>query len=249
MLIVHIIHSCFITISGLYFDENNEFRPLVMSYYDAYRLIIAIKQFGKDLCHIDLLLHSFEDHDDFYECDISTIDFIISGCPKLKTLSLGSLNVPGKFPVRCFPDLHSEGHSNLLVFEEHLPWLLEICKDLEYLKITNAKIWLYTEDEVKKMFPPNFNVEIKDCEFIKPCEICGQRGGGVYHKGYQTRLHESYCICACMPISYDSEDELKYYFSDDSGDVSFDDGEQDSNSEGANDEDETNDIPDAMEEN
>ena len=249
------------TISGLYLDEDKYWRPLFKSYYDSFYIMLAIKKFGKNLCHINLMLHSFEDHDDYYELDIGALDGIITGCPKLKTLSFGSHNIPGKFPVLCFPDLHSDGHSNLCIFEESLFYLTEECKNLEDLRIANAKIWLYGEEEVREIFMknlPNCNVEIKDCEFMKPCQNyvggqnCGRRGGGVYHKGYRTLLKgEDYCNCFCMSIGYNHDypfgDELKYYFSDE--DVSSDDGEQDSNSEGSNDEEENNDIPDAMEEN
>ena len=90
----------------------------------------------------------------------ATLDFIINGCPKLKTLSLGS---------------HSLAHSNLVIFEGNLEDLSKGCKDLKDLKITNAKVWWsnrygsYTEDKVKEMFP-NCNVEIKECEFIQRCD-------------------------------------------------------------------------------
>ena len=263
MLMVHyylsllLFHNRVQTISGLYLDENNEFRSLLWSYYDVWNLKITISNFGKDLCNINLMLHSFEDHEDCYESNIlgTALDDIVAGCPKLKTLSFGSHNIPGKFPVLCFPDLHSDGHSNICIFEESLFYLTDVCKNLEDLRIANAKIWLYNEEEVKEIFEknlPNCNVEIKDCEFMKPCQNCGQRGGGVYHKGYMSRQgNEPYCFCLCIPIGYNRDypfgDELKYHFSDE--DVSSDDGEQDSNSEGSNDEEENNDIPDAMEEN
>ena len=113
MLIVHYtyLHFCFInhvqTISGLYLDENNEFRSLLWSYYDVWNLKITISNFGKDLCNINLMLHSFEDHEDCYESNIlgTALDDIVAGCPKLKSedLIFWITQHSGKIPCSVFP--------------------------------------------------------------------------------------------------------------------------------------------------
>ena len=117
---------------------------------------------------------------------------------------------------------------HLMILVESLEYLSKRCKKLEKLKIINGKVVrmygsrrVATEGDVKDMFP-NCYVECDDCEFL--CDDCG----------------EEIIDCNC----YDSGSDDLYTTDDDSYNSSFDDREQDSNSEGANDEDETNDILD-----
>ena len=178
-----------------------------MIYIPGNEILETIEKFGQHLCDIGIVLNSFEE---FTEFEPGPLDFIIEGCPNLKTLSLGS---------------HRPLH--LIILEESLENLSMRCKKLKKLKITNGKVVridgsrrVATEGDVKDMFP-NCYVECDECEFL--CDDCG----------------EEIIDCNC----YDSDsDDL--YTDDDSNNSSFDDGEQDSNSEGANDEDETNDILD-----
>ena len=116
----------------------------------------AIKKFGKQLRHINLLLNSF---DEYGANSWRTIGFreIINGCPNLKSLSIGS---------------HSLDHSDLVISEGCLKSLSERCKELRDLKITKAKIGLCTGSLVEEIML-NCKVEIKECQFFQVCEDCG----------------------------------------------------------------------------
>ena len=113
----------------------------------------AIKKFGKQLRHINLLLNSF---DEYGANSWRTIGFreIINHCPNLKSLSIGS---------------HSLDHSDLVISEGWLKSLSESCKELRDLKITKAKIGLCTGSLVEEIML-NCKVEIKECQFFQVCE-------------------------------------------------------------------------------
>ena len=83
---------------------------------------------------------------------------------------------------------------------------------------------------ITRMFP-GCNVEIKECEFAE-FDQDGYSSDDYHFRGYDSDSYES--------DSDDLYDHRRY--SDDSWDVSFDDGEQDSNAESGD--DETNDILD-----
>merc|ERR1719192_1281488 len=101
------------------------------------------------------------------------IDYIIIGCPKLKSLSLESLrgcderNSKGESPIMF--DL--SGGWEHWILKESLEELYKRCKDLKDLKFTKVSFEnLTTEDAVKSIFP-GCNVEIKNCEVLYIPEI------------------------------------------------------------------------------
>ena len=212
-----------------------------------FELLNTIKEFGKDLISIDLLIVGAIDN---FECldvpeDSRFIYYIIEGCPKLKSLTLESLRgwskeSPKAKMSRFLSEVSSFGLTqseillsnylrnlsefwNINISEEALEALREGCKELKDLKLTKVTFEdILTEDEIKKILP-ECNVEINDCEFPE--------------------IDDSFLTTD--DDSYDS-DLFEDYDSDNSWDVSFDDGEQDSNSERSdeNDENETLDILD-----
>ena len=107
----------------------------------------SISTFGNGLRVINL---KFKDDQD---CNFDWIfeDYIAKGCPKLRSLSLESLNLSDSESLICmFDDLKS---------------LSKGCKELKNLKLT--KICLgdaesITKSEIMEMFP-NCNVEFKNC--------------------------------------------------------------------------------------
>ena len=77
------------------------------------------------------------------------INCIIEGCPKLKTLSLGSVRE----------------NWDLSISKERLEALFMGCNELKHLKLTKAFLEdLFNEGEIKKIWPHR-NVEIEQCEF------------------------------------------------------------------------------------
>ena len=135
-------------------------------------LLNTIKEFGKDLISIDLLIvganDNFENLQDVPE-DSRFIYYIIEGCPKLKSLTLESLRGWSKeSPPRFYFEVSSFGFSefwNINISEEGLEALREGCKELRDLKLTKVTFEdILTEDEIKKILP-ECNVEINDCEF------------------------------------------------------------------------------------
>ena len=116
--------------------------------YELVDLLTTIQGYGEDLCDINLFLNHF------VKCPIN---FIKNGCPKLKTLSLGSPTLDLYFCRKSFEELSKR------------------CKELKVLKISKAKFRLYNEEEVKEMFP-NCNVDIKESQFLlKACLGCGKK--------------------------------------------------------------------------
>ena len=106
----------------------------------------TIKELGKALYSINLLIVG-DDALNVFEKPM--IDYIIEGCPKLKTLTLESLR----------------GFCDLPVCKESLEALYKSCKELKDLKLTKAFFEdIFTEDEIKKILP-DCNVEIKECKF------------------------------------------------------------------------------------
>ena len=106
------------------------------------RLMNIIKEYGKDLCSINLLIDA-QLH--------PIIDYIIEGCPKLKTLTLESLR-----------DSNFWFWRRIFIPMESLEALYKGCKELKDLKLT--KIYFedtFTEEEIKKILP-DCNVELKE---------------------------------------------------------------------------------------
>ena len=190
-------------------------------------LLNTIKEFGKDLISIDLLIVGAIDN--YFECldvpeDSRFIYYIIEGCPKLKSLTLESLRGWTKeFLSEVHLGLNNPNWQNLsefwnlIISEEGLEALREGCKELKDLKLTRVSFEdILTEDEIKKILP-ECNVEINDCEFPEIDDSSWMSND-----------------------SYDSDldDLFENYDSDNSWDVSFEGGEQDSNSERSNESDE-----------
>merc|ERR1712203_719107 len=94
---------------------------------------------------------------------------------------------------------------------------LESLREKKDLKLTRFSFDIYNEDQIKRMFP-GCNVEIKECEFAE-FDQDGYSSDDYHFRGYDSDSYES--------DSDDLYDHRRY--SDDSWDVSFDDGEQDSN--------------------
>ena len=92
------------------------------------------------------------------------IDYIIEGCPKLKTLTLESLRGWNMSSLPIFKYLASD-FWDLIINKESLEALHKGCKELKYLKLTKVLFEdVSTEDEIKKILP-DCNVEIKECKF------------------------------------------------------------------------------------
>ena len=148
------------------------------------------------------------------------------GCPKLKSLTLESLR--GR---KDWLPLSKEKDHNLIIGSWQLKDLYNRCKELKDLKLINVSfVEIYTENQIKIMFP-DCNVEIKECDFDE-FDQDGYSSDDYHFRGYESDSYES--------NSDDWYDHGRYF--DDSWDVSFDDGEQDSNAESGD--DETNDILD-----
>ena len=88
---------------------------------------------------------------------------------------------------------------------------------------------IFTQDDIKKIFP-DCNVELKECEFD------------------EESLDDSSWMSDDSYDSYYDDDWFDDYGFNNSWDVSFDDGEQDSNSDRAYESDENNDIFDNFDE-
>ena len=131
-------------------DEYFESKNLDLKH--NHDLLCTIKKLGKDLSSIKLLI--VDEDDDFPK---PLIDFIIDGCPKLKTLTLES--------VREWKNSHLKEAFDLIICKEALEALYKECKELKDLKLTNVSFEdIFTEDEIKKILP-GCNVEIKECYF------------------------------------------------------------------------------------
>ena len=132
-----------------------------------YELMEIIKKFGKNLRSINLLIVGRDDT----RIDFNTpmIDYIIEGCPNLKTLTLESLRgwkkfEPDELMSKFLNDLMSKS-SDIAITEENLKDLYNSCKELKDLKLTKVMFEeIDTEDEVKKILP-DCNIEIKECHF------------------------------------------------------------------------------------
>ena len=132
-----------------------------------YQLMDTIKEHGRDLCSLNLLIVGRGNT----SIDFNTpmIDYIIEGCPNLKTLTLESLRgwkkfEPDELMSKFLNDLMSKS-SDIAITEENLKDLYNSCKELKDLKLTNVIFEeIDTEDEVKKILP-DCNIEIKECYF------------------------------------------------------------------------------------
>ena len=132
-----------------------------------YQLMDTIKEHGRDLCSLNLLIVGRGNT----SIDFNTpmIDYIIEGCPNLKTLTLESLRgwkkfEPDELMSKFLNDLMSKS-SDIAITEENLKDLYNSCKELKDLKLTNVIFEeIDTEDEVKKILP-DCNIDIKECYF------------------------------------------------------------------------------------
>ena len=132
-----------------------------------YQLMDTIKEHGRDLCSLNLLIVGRGNT----SIDFNTpmIDYIIEGCPNLKTLTLESLRgwkkfEPDELCSKYFNDLMSKS-SDIAITEENLKDLYNSCKELKDLKLTKVLFLnIFTEDDIKKILP-DCNVELKECEF------------------------------------------------------------------------------------
>ena len=194
----------------------------------------TIRKFGKDLCSINMLTVLRPQK----ICFRHFLDHISEGCPKLKTLTLESLRGWKEMPFnyRYVEDDFEDDDSDdwdLIISVESLEGLHNRCKELKDVKLTH--VWfdhIFTEDDMKQ-FLPNCNVELKECGFDDFDEL--------------VKLHDrEFKLMNGIDLSESDDSELwsDGYDSDNTWDVSLDDGEQDSNSEGADESDETNDILD-----
>ena len=151
-----------------------------------YELMEAIKELGKHLCSINLLIAGRDENftNSLLGSSITNarmIECIIEGCPKLKTLTLESLRGWKESPKaeisnwlsKIRPDLVSEFQEDfdltdawdLTINEESLKALSKGCKELKDLKFTKISFEeIFTEDEIKKILP-GCNVEIKECHY------------------------------------------------------------------------------------
>ena len=184
------------------------------------KLSWTINEYGKDLISVNLKINK----DILYEGLFKISAFY--GCPKLKSLTLESFR--GR---EDGPPLFKEKDQNLIIESWQLKDLYNRCKELKDLKLTNVSfVEIYTENQIKIMFP-GCNVEIKQCKFDE-FDQNGYSSDDYHFRGYDSDSYES--------NSDDWYDHGRYF--DNSWDVSFDDGEQDSIAESGD--DETNDILD-----
>ena len=192
----------------------------------------TIMELGKDLTSISLLIVGDEVGLGSYGTgNWLMIDYIIMGCPKLKSLTLESLRGWKQFCSKAetnFFDLPGGGWE-LIIEKESLEELHKRCKELKDLKLTKVSfIDIFTEDEITNIFP-DCNVEIKNCEFADLCPDSSEDSS------------DSDDGWVCYSDQYDSDDGwCDYYIKY----ASSDDEEQDSNSEGTYESDETNDTLD-----
>ena len=116
----------------------------------------TIKELGKALCSINLLIVG-DDTANFFTKPM--IDYIIEGCPKLKTLTLESLR--GWNNTWIF----ASDFWDLIINKENFEALYKGCKELKDVKLTKVLFEdISNENEIKKILP-DCNVEIKECKF------------------------------------------------------------------------------------
>ena len=141
-----------------------------------YPLFFSIKELGKNLCSIHLLVVMEDMSLDVYKKPM--IDFIIEGCPKLKSLTLESLRGWRKWKESLaihMPQISEVYKENpemaemfnklgdLTLTEENLKALQKGCRELKVLNLTKVGFkGISTENEIKKILP-DCNVEIKEC--------------------------------------------------------------------------------------
>ena len=138
--------------------------------YFNHELLCTIQELGKDLTSINLLIACqgkaslftpmytpfvSDDEDETKP----VIEYIIEGCPKLKSLTLESFS----------DDSHDFNiHENgITISKKNLKALSKGCKELKELKL-NKVLFSEIADwyEIDKILPyPNYNVEIDECEW------------------------------------------------------------------------------------
>ena len=177
--------------------------------------MFTIKELGKDLSSINLMVNT----DD--RC-WSMIDYMIGGCPKLKSLTLESLR--GRKGGHRFS---KEKDQDIIIAHWTLEALYKECKEFKDLKLTKVSfVDIFTEDEIKKILP-GCNVEIKECEFD---ELVDDSSDDYFHGFDSSDSDDSYYHGRYYSDSDDWNDSrCSWFHPNNSGDVSFDDGEQDSN--------------------
>ena len=129
-----------------------------------YQLMDTIKEHGKNLRSINLLIVGRDDPSIDFNFNTPMIHYIIEGCPSLKTLTLESLRGWQKFETDdlFFNDLWSKA-SDIAITEKNLKDLYNSCKELKELKLTKVIFEeIDTKDEVEKILP-DCNIKIKEC--------------------------------------------------------------------------------------
>ena len=100
-----------------------------------------IKEHGKNLYSINLWIDCLGNYLSF------VLECISAGCPKLKSLTLGS------------------NMWNLQINRENLEELHNSCKELKDLKLSNISFKdILTENDITELFP-NCDVEVSECEY------------------------------------------------------------------------------------
>ena len=208
-----------------------------------YDLMFTIKEHGKHLCSINLLIVGQDQSVDVFKKPM--IDFIIEGCPKLKTLTFESLRgwKHWKEVFASFPEIPEDVYTkpaitekidtmwDLTINKKSLKALYNGCKELKVLKLTKVRFeGIFTENEIKKILP-DCNVEIKECQFKDLDDI------SLYTEDSSDSDSDQEC-------QFKDLDDISLYTEDSSdSDNSFGDGEQDSNAGRADESDEDDDIP------
>ena len=124
----------------------------------------SISTFGNALSVINLKLSlsvkEYDDGQDFnFYFDWILEDYIAKGCPKLRSLSLETLDLSGEVPL-----------IEICVFGG-LESLSKGCKELNNLKLTNIRIGddeSITKSEIMEMFSNCNNMEFKNCITYHP---------------------------------------------------------------------------------
>ena len=114
-----------------------------------YKLFCTIKELGKDLSSINLLIPA--------GAGGGFLVYIIKGCPKLKTLTIESLSI----------------HSNIIdmISKKSLEALYKSCKELKDLKLSQVCFkGISDEYEIEEIFP-DCKVEIKECAFDESDDV------------------------------------------------------------------------------
>ena len=132
-----------------------------------YKLMNTIKELGKALCSINLLIVGDDTANVFTK---PMIDYIIEGCPKLKTLTLESLR--GWYDTWVF----ASDFWDLIINKESFKALYKGCKELKDVKLTKVLFEdISNENEIKKILP-DCNVELVEVVWRAGCRRLRRNG-------------------------------------------------------------------------